>query len=59
LDSVLSTVKAAERVAIVTASARNLRAGNVSLFRLQPDGVRIVESHAEHLHDRENLHQPL
>jgi hypothetical protein len=28
-------------VAIVSASARNLRADNVSFFRLQPDDVRI------------------
>ena len=41
MHSVLSTVEAEEGVAIVTASARNLRADNVSFFRLQPDDVRI------------------
>lgn len=41
MHSVLSTVEAEEGVAIVTASARNLRAENVSFFRLQPDDVRI------------------
>jgi len=41
MHSVLSTVEAEEGVAIVTASARNLRADNVSFFRLQPDDVRV------------------
>jgi DNA-binding transcriptional LysR family regulator len=41
MHSVLSTVEAEEGVAIVSASARNLRADNVSFFRLQPDDVRI------------------
>lgn len=41
MHSVLSTVEAEEGVAIVSASARNLRADNVSFFRLQPDEVRI------------------
>ncbi|HEU4636612.1 MAG TPA: LysR family transcriptional regulator [Edaphobacter sp.] len=41
MHSVLSTVEANDGVAIVTASARNLRAQNVSFFRLQPDDVRI------------------
>jgi len=41
MHSVLSTVEADEGVAIVPASARNLRADNVSFFRLQPDDVRI------------------
>jgi DNA-binding transcriptional LysR family regulator len=41
MHSVLSTVEAGEGVAIVSASASNLRADNVSFFRLQPDDVRI------------------
>jgi DNA-binding transcriptional LysR family regulator len=41
LQSVLSTVEADEGVAIISASARNLRADNVSFFRLQPDDVRV------------------
>ncbi len=41
MHSVLFSVEADEGVAIVTASARNLRADNVSFFRLQPDNVRI------------------
>lgn len=41
LHSVLSTVEAEEGVAIISASARNLRADNVSFFRLQPDDVRV------------------
>ncbi len=41
MNSVLATVEAGEGVAIITASARNLRADNVSFFRLQPDDVRI------------------
>lgn len=41
MNSVLSTVEAGEGVAIIPASARNLRADNVSFFRLQPDDVRI------------------
>jgi DNA-binding transcriptional LysR family regulator len=39
--SVLATVEAEEGVAIVTASAANLRADNVSFLRLQPDDVRV------------------
>lgn len=39
--SVLATVSADEGVAIVPASASNLRADNVDFFRLQPDDVRI------------------
>ena len=41
MHSVLATVEAGEGVAIVSASAHNLRAENVSFFRLQPDEVRI------------------
>jgi len=41
MNSVLATVEAGEGVAIVTATASNLRADNVSFFRLQPDEVRI------------------
>jgi len=41
MHSVLSTVEAEEGVAIVSASAHNLRADNVSFFRLQPDEVRV------------------
>ena len=41
MHSVLSTVEAGEGVALVSASARNLRADNVAFFRLQPDDVRI------------------
>jgi DNA-binding transcriptional LysR family regulator len=41
MHSVLSTVEADEGVAIVPASARNLRADNISFFRLQPDDIRI------------------
>ena len=41
MNSVLATVEAGEGVAIIPASARNLRADNVSFFRLQPDDVRI------------------
>ncbi|HTV15354.1 MAG TPA: LysR substrate-binding domain-containing protein [Acidobacteriaceae bacterium] len=41
MNSVLATVEAGEGVAIITASARNLRADHVSFFRLQPDEVRI------------------
>ena len=41
MHSVLSTVEAEEGVAIVSASARNLRADNVSFFRLLPDDVRV------------------
>ena len=41
MHSVLSTVEAGEGVAIVPASARNLRADNISFVRLQPDDVRI------------------
>jgi DNA-binding transcriptional LysR family regulator len=41
MHSVLSTVEAEEGVAIVTASARNLRPDHVSFFRLQPDDIRI------------------
>jgi DNA-binding transcriptional LysR family regulator len=41
MHSVLATVEAEEGVAIVTASARNLRADCVSFYRLQPDDVRV------------------
>lgn len=41
MNSVLATVEAGEGVAIIPASARNLRADNVSFFRLQPDDIRI------------------
>ena len=41
MQSVLSTVEAGEGVAIISATAHNLRADNVSFFRLQPDDVRI------------------
>jgi DNA-binding transcriptional LysR family regulator len=41
MNSVLATVEAGEGVAIIPASARNLRADNISFFRLQPDDVRI------------------
>jgi DNA-binding transcriptional LysR family regulator len=41
MHSVLSTVEAEEGVAIVSASARNLRADNISFYRLQPDEVRV------------------
>ena len=41
MHSVLSTVEAGEGVAIVSASASNLRGENVSFFRLQPDDVRV------------------
>lgn len=41
MHSVLATVEAEEGVAIVTATARNLRADKVSFFQLQPDDVRI------------------
>jgi DNA-binding transcriptional LysR family regulator len=41
MHSVLSTVEAGEGVAIVPASAHNLRADNISFVRLQPDNVRI------------------
>ena len=41
MNSVLATVESGEGVAIVTATASNLRADNVSFFRLQPDEVRI------------------
>ena len=41
MNSVLATVEAGEGVAIIPASARNLRADNVAFFRLQPDEVRI------------------
>lgn len=41
MNSVLATVEAGEGVAIITASARNLRADNVSFFPLDPDEVRI------------------
>ena len=37
----LDRAEAEEGVAIVSASARNLRADNVSFFRLPPDDVRI------------------
>lgn len=41
MNSVLATVEAGEGVAIIPASARNLRADNISFVRLQPDDVRI------------------
>ena len=41
MSSVLATVEAGEGVAIVTATAKNLRPHNISFFRLQPDEVRI------------------
>ena len=41
MNSVLATVEAGEGVAIIPASARNLRADHISFFRLQPDDVRI------------------
>lgn len=41
MNSVLATVEAGEGVAIIPASARNLRADNVSFFRLEPDHVHI------------------
>jgi DNA-binding transcriptional LysR family regulator len=41
MNSVLATVEADEGVAIVPASARTLRADNISFFRLKPDTVRI------------------
>jgi DNA-binding transcriptional LysR family regulator len=41
MQSVLSAVEADEGVAVVPASARNLRCDNVDFFRLQPDEVRI------------------
>jgi DNA-binding transcriptional LysR family regulator len=41
MNSVIATVEAGEGVAIIPASARNLRADNVSFFRLEPDDVRI------------------
>jgi DNA-binding transcriptional LysR family regulator len=41
MNSVLATVEAGEGVAIVPATARNMRADNISFFRLQPDEVRI------------------
>lgn len=41
MQSVLSAVEADEGVAMVPASARNLRCDNVDFFRLQPDDVRI------------------
>ena len=41
MNSVLATVEAGEGVAIVPATAENLRPDNISFFRLQPDEVRI------------------
>jgi DNA-binding transcriptional LysR family regulator len=41
MNSVLATVEAGEGVAIIPATAANLRADNISFFRLQPDKVRI------------------
>jgi DNA-binding transcriptional LysR family regulator len=41
MQSVLATVQAEEGVAIVPASACNMRADNVQFLRLQPDDVRI------------------
>ena len=52
MNSVLATVEAGEGVAIIPASARNLRADNVSFFRLQPDDVRIDFVAAWHKKER-------
>ena len=41
MNSVLATVEAGEGVAIVPATASNVRADDVSFFHLQPDEVRI------------------
>jgi DNA-binding transcriptional LysR family regulator len=41
MHSVLATVEADEGVAIVSATASNLRADNVAFYRLEPDEVRI------------------
>jgi DNA-binding transcriptional LysR family regulator len=41
MNSVLATVEAGEGVAIIPATAKNLRPDNISFFRLQPDEVRI------------------
>src|SRR5260370_29936451 len=41
MHSLLSTVEADEGVAIIPASALNVRADNISFVRLQPDNVRI------------------
>ncbi|WP_158944409.1 LysR family transcriptional regulator [Granulicella sp. S190] len=41
MNSVLATVEAGEGVAIVPATASNLRPENISFHRLQPDEVRI------------------
>jgi DNA-binding transcriptional LysR family regulator len=41
MQTVLSTVEAEEGIAIVPASARNMRADKVDFFPLQPDEVRI------------------
>jgi hypothetical protein len=41
MKPVLANVEAGEGVAIVTATAKNLRPRNISFFRLQPDEVRI------------------
>lgn len=41
MQTVLATVQADEGIAIVPASARNMRADNIDFFRLQPDDVRI------------------
>ena len=41
MNSVLATVEAGEGVAIIPATAINLRADKVAFFRLQPDEVRI------------------
>jgi len=41
MNSVLATVEAGEGVALIPATARNLRADNISFFRIQPDEVRI------------------
>jgi DNA-binding transcriptional LysR family regulator len=41
MHSVLSTDEAGAGVAIVSGSASNLRADNVSFYRLEPDDVRI------------------
>jgi DNA-binding transcriptional LysR family regulator len=41
MNSVLATVEADEGVAIVSATAANLRADNVAFYRLDPDDVRV------------------
>lgn len=41
MSSVMATVEAGEGVAIVPATAKNLRPDNISFYRLQPDEARI------------------